>query len=178
VDFFVLDGHHRSYINRKLVKKTINTCVLKFPRSKVYPARPKSPLKHLPIRDVAVIDDPVLKAWSQILTLLKYYEALYDISFSLRKEDVPLGNLVPTQLQTSKKQIDSIRELLVPIVCVKQQGKFYILDGHARSLRAKQLGLKSVDAIILSPKTNINFGIVETARKMNLKNLEGIKIVE
>ena len=177
-DRFILDGHHRSYVSKKISKESIEAYVLRFPKGKSHRLLPKHSLGNLPIRDVAPIDDSVLTTWGQVLTLLKYYEALYKMSFSLKKEDVPLKDLVPTQPQAMKERITSIKELLVPIVCIKQHGKSYILDGHARSLRAKQLGLKSVDAIILSPETNINFGIVETARKMHLKNLEDIKIVE
>jgi len=177
-EYFILDGHHRSYISKKLMKETIRAYVLKFPRSKSYRARPKRPLKDLPIKDVAAIDDPILRTWGQILTLLKYYEALYSISFNLRKEKAPLMDLIPTQPQIRKEQIDLIKELLVPIVCIKHQGKFYILDGHARSLRAMQLGLESVQAIILFPEVEIDFGIIKAAREMNLENLGDIKIVD
>jgi len=177
-DYFILDGHHRSFISSKLMRSTMGAYVLKFPRDRSYRAQPKHPLEDLPIKDVAAIDDPILGAWGQIPTLLKYYEALYSVYFKLRKEEVPLRDLVPTQPQTRKKQIDSIKELLVPIVCVRHQGKFYILDGHARSLHAKQLGLESVQAMILSPEEEIDFGIVRTAREMKLTKLEDIEIVE
>lgn len=176
--YFILDGHHRSFILRKLVKKTIGAHVLNFPRGKSYRTQLKLPLENLPIKAVAAVDDPILSAWGHTLILLKYYEALYSVSFSLRKEHVPLRGLVPTQAQTRKRQIDSIKELTVPIVCIKHQSKFYILDGHSRSIRAKQLRLKSIPAIVLSPEAEIDYGIVKTARKMNLKSIEDIKIVE
>jgi len=54
--------------------------------------------------------------------------------------------------------------------------RYYILDGHARSLRAGQLGLKSINAMILSPRTLIDFEVVRTAREMDLKNLKDIVI--
>jgi len=52
------------------------------------------------------------------------------------------------------------------------------LDGHARSLRAKELGLKSIQAIILSPEVKIDFGIVKSVIEMKLESLEDIQIVE
>jgi hypothetical protein len=52
------------------------------------------------------------------------------------------------------------------------------LDGHARSLRAKQLESKSIEAIILMPEAGVDFGIVRTAKEMNLKSVEDITIVE
>jgi len=111
-----------------------------------------------------------MKTWGQILTTLKYYEALYDISFYLRREQVRLEDLVPTQSQIRRERIDSIKELLVPIACVKHQGRFYVLDEHARSLRAKQLGLGSVQALILSPEAKIDFGIVKVVKEMNIRS--------
>jgi len=139
-DFFVLDGHHRSFISKKLMKKTVKAYVLKFPENKSYRAVAKRSLEDLPIKDVGVIDDPLMKTWGQILTILKYYEALYAISFYLRKEEVHLEDLVPTQSQIRRERVDSIKELLVPVACVKYECRFYILDGHARSLRAKHWG--------------------------------------
>jgi len=66
----------------------------------------------------------------------------------------------------------------VPIACVKYEGRFFILDGHVRSLRAKELGLKSIQTIILSPEKKIDFGIVKAVKEMNIRSLEDIQIVE
>jgi hypothetical protein len=131
----------------------------------------------MPIREVSLIDDFTLKSLAQLLSLLKYYEALYNISFNLERIDVLLKDLVPTQPQARRDRIDSIKKMLVPIVCIEHQNKFYILDGHARSIHTKQKKQKYIDTFILRPKTKVNFGIVETAREMNLDNLEDIKIV-
>ncbi len=177
-DFFVLDGHHRSFISKKLMKKTVKAYVLKFPKNKSYRAVPKRSLEDLPTKDVGVIDDPLMKTWGQILTILKYYEALYNISFHLTKEQVHLKDLVPTQSQMRRERIDSIKELLVPIACVKYEGRFYILDGHARSLRAKELGLEFIQAIILSPEVEIDFGIVKAVKEMNIRSLDDIQVVK
>ncbi len=159
-------------------KKTVRAYVLKFPENQSYRARPRFPLDDLQIRDVAAIDDPIVKTWEHMLTLLKYYERLYNVSFSLRRKKVSLQCLVPTQPQVLRRQIDSIKEIVVPIFCVEHRNRFFILDGHARSLHAKQLGSESVEAMLLSPQTKIDFGIVRTAKEMGLKCLEDIIIVE
>jgi len=176
-DFFVLDGHHRSFISKKLMK-TVKAYVLKFPKNKSYRTVPKRSLEDLPIKDIGVIDDPLMKTWGQILTILKYYESVYDISFYLMKEQVHLKDLVPTQFQMRRERVDAIKKLLVPIVCVKYEGRFYILDGHARSLRAKESGLEFIQAIILSPEVGIDFGIVTAVKEMNIRSLDGIQIVK
>jgi len=64
----------------------------------------------------------------------------------------------------------------VPIVCIKYEDKCYVLDGHARSLRANQLGLRDIQAMVLSPEREVEYGIVKTAKEMHLRSLKDIQI--
>jgi len=61
-DYFILDGHHRSFISKKMMKNAIRAYVLKFPKDRIYRDQPKNPLENLPIKDVAEIDNSLLKA--------------------------------------------------------------------------------------------------------------------
>jgi IMP dehydrogenase len=177
-NYYILDGHHRSYILLKMMEEKTASYILRFPEEVSYRAPPKRPLEDLPILDVASIDDSILKAWSQIITLLKYYEAIYGVPFYLKIEDAPLSSIVPTQPQVGGKQVSSINEILVPIVCVKHYGKYYILDGHARALRAKQMGLNSIRSVVLTPMMNVEYGIIKTVDAMGLRSLDDISIIE
>jgi IMP dehydrogenase len=177
-DYFVLDGHHRCFISRKLKKKSIKAIVLKFPDGATYRDVSKSSLENLPIKEVAIIDDLILKAWGRILNILKQYEALYHMHFYMKKEQVSLREMCPTQPEVLKDQIEGIDRILVPIACVEQDKKYYVLDGHARCLRAEQLGLNSIQAIILLPQIHVDFGIVKTAKEMKLESLEDISIMK
>ena len=177
-NYFILDGHHRSYVSKKLMKKTIGTLVLQFPEAKSYRNPSKRLLEDLGIREFQVIDDPIVRTWAQILTLLKYYEALYDLYFYWKKEEVLLNNLVPTQSQVRRVNLELINEVVVPILCIRHRDKYYILDGHARSLRALQLGLTSITAMTLVSKLNIEYGIVKTTKKINLESLNDILLID
>ena len=177
-DYFVLDGHHRAFIYKKLMYKTIKAHVLRFPEDKTYREISRHPLEDLRIKDISSIEDPILKAWQRILFVLEHYEAIYNMPFYLKEEFVDLKDLVPTQSHVGRTQIEAIKKLLVPIVGIRCGNKCYILDGHARSLRAKELGLDSVQAMILISSRKINFGIVKTAEAMSLRQLEDIKIVD
>jgi IMP dehydrogenase len=177
-DYFVLDGHHRAFIRRKLLFKTIKAHVLRFPEGRSYREILRHPLEDLRIKDVSPIEDPILKAWQRILFVVEHYEAIYNLPFYLNKEKVNLKDLVPTQPHVGKKQIDAITKLLVPIVCICYANKYYILDGHARSLRAKELGLDSLEAMVLLSTAKIDFGIVKTAQDMGLRQLEDVRIIE
>jgi len=170
-DLFVLDGHHRSYIARKLLKKSIRAHVLKFPGGASYRDVIKHSLDDLPIKEVAEIDDMILRAWQRTLSILKHYEAMYGISFFMSVERVFLKDLVATQTYVGRTQVEAIKEVLVPIVCVEYKERFYILDGHARAYRAKQMDLKWIRATILVPAAPLDFGIVKTASEMGLKDL-------
>ncbi|MEM1507674.1 MAG: ParB N-terminal domain-containing protein [Candidatus Bathyarchaeia archaeon] len=175
-EYYVVDGHHRAYILTKMMKETVESYVLRFPEEVSYRAPQKRAIETLPIIDPAPIDDPILKAWSQIITLLKYYEAMYGLPFYIIVENVPLEKLVPTQPQVSGEQVRSIERLLVPIVCIKYGGKYYILDGHARALRAKEMNLETIRAILLTPKKDLEYGIIRTVNRLGLKGIDDIKV--
>jgi hypothetical protein len=177
-DYFVLDGHHRAYLYKKLMHQTIQSFVLEFPRNTSYREIPKRTLDSLPIVEVASIDDLILRAWQKILSILKHYEAIYNVPFYMRTEQVRLTDLVPTQFQVREAQVDAIKKLLVPIVCVRYVGRYYILDGHARAVRAEQLNQRLMQTVILFPENPIDYGIVKTAKETGLKSVEDIKIVK
>jgi hypothetical protein len=175
-DYLVLDGHHRAFICRKLMHKKIRAHVLRFPEGKTYREILRHPLEDLRIKDISTIEEPILKAWQRILYVCEHYEAIYNIPFYLDRRCVNLEQLVPTQSYVGRAQVEAIKKLLVPIVCVCQGDKCYVLDGHARSLRAKELGQNSIDTIVLLPPHKIDFGIVKTAEDMGLHRLEDIEI--
>jgi len=177
-DYFVLDGHHRAFIRKKLMYRTMKAHVLRFPEGTGYREILKHPLEDLRIKDVSSVEDPILRTWQRILFVVEHYEAIYNVPFYLRKEQVELKDLVPTQSHVGKTQIDGIKKVLVPIVCIRYGDKYYILDGHARSLRNKELGLSSIEAIVLVPPVKIDFGIVKTAEDTGLHQLEDVKIME
>jgi hypothetical protein len=175
-DFFVLDGHHRAYISSKIQRRSLKSLVLQFPKGKNYREVARSSFENMPIREVAPIQDPILLGWSRTLKILKQYEALYHMHFHMRREKVLLRNLSPTEPELLKSQIEAIDKLLVPITCIKHEDRYYVLDGHARCLRAKQLGLRSIESIVLFPQIPVHFGIVETAREMKLCTLQDIQV--
>jgi hypothetical protein len=177
-DYFVLDGHHRAFIRKKLMYPTIKANVLRFPEDKTYREIQRRPLEDLRIKDISPIEDPILKAWQRILFVVEHYEAIYNMPFRLGRERIRLEDLVPTQSHVGKAQIDAIKQLLVPIVCIHDGEKYHILDGHARSLRARELGLDSIEAMVLLPTVKIKFGIVKTADAMGLRRLDDVKIME
>jgi hypothetical protein len=176
-DYFILDGHHRAYISSKIQRKTMKSNALRFPKKTSYRHISKSSLENMPIKEVEVLNDPILLGWSRILKILKQYEALYHMNFHMKREKILLTQLSPTEPELLQTQIDGIAKLRVPITCIRQEDRYYVLDGHARCLRAKQLRLKSIEAIVFLPQIPIHFGIVKTAKEMRLSSLEDIRVI-
>lgn len=173
----ILDGHHRAYIWRKLDRSYMKAYALKFPPEMGYAPNVFPSLEALPIMEVSKIDDQYLLGRSHILTLLKYYEAIYEISFIMKEDYLPLDRLVPTQPFVDRARLNSMGKILVPITCIKHDDMFYILDGHVRTLAAKRDGYGMIHSIILSPTKRVEFGIVKTAEAMKLKSLDDVKVI-
>jgi hypothetical protein len=177
-DYFVLDGHHRSFIYAKLRKRTIKARVLKFPQGSNYREVSKTSFEDLPVKEVSTIEDSILKAWARILNIMRQYEALYHIHFRLERKNLVLAKIHPTQPEILKSQLEGIERILVPIACIEHKGKYYVLDGHARCIRARQLSLEFIQALILSPEVSVDYGIVKTAKEMKLDTLDDITICD
>jgi len=155
--YFIIDGHHRSFIYKKLGRRTIKAHVLSLPPVSLRP-KVASSLDDIPIKDVGEIDDTILATWGQILILLKYYEAIYSTPFTMKREMVRL-------------------DALVPVVGLRHNERVYILDGHVRALFAKRKRKRSIQAIILVSSKPVDYGVVKAAEKMGLKSLDDIKIL-
>jgi hypothetical protein len=175
-DYFVLDGHHRSFINIKLKKKTIKARVLVFPRNSSYREIPRVSFEDFPIKEIRKIEDPILKVWGTILNILKQYEALYHVHFHMEKKNLTLEELHPTQPQIMTSQLKGMKRIVAPITCIESNGEYYVLDDHARCIRARQIGSESIQGIVLQPEVHVNFGIIKTAHEMKLKSLDDISI--
>jgi hypothetical protein len=94
----------------------------------------------------------------------------------MEKENLLLAKIRPTQPQIMKSQLKRIGKILVPVACILYKEDYYVLDGHARCIRARQEGLESIQAIALSPEVQVDFGIVKTAREMKLQSLDDVAI--
>jgi len=90
---------------------------------------------------------------------------------------VPLEQLVPTQPVIEIERLYPLREPRVPIACLESGGRYYILDGHARSLSLRLLGRNSISAIVLWTKRRRRFGVERNAERLGLTSLRDIKIV-
>ena len=176
--YFVLDGHHRAYVRLKLSQPYMKARVLVFPQERPFRERKSRRLGDMPVMKIGPIDDPTVATWNQILTLLRYYERLYGIPFTLREAYLPLTQLVPTQTTVSLSRVRGVRTIKVPIACLETDDTYSILDGHARAVAARKEGSPSIHSMILMASRPTRFGIVATAERIGLKTLEDIRITD
>jgi IMP dehydrogenase len=113
----------------------------------------------------------------------KTLEQLYDIKSKLVSKKVPMDKLRPTQdrvfadeLQGRTYELE--RGLAEPIIVVKSGIRFILVDGHHRTVAAKKLGYKEIDAYVIELDRDIRLGMEKTADKNGIFSFDDIEIID
>lgn len=119
------------------------------------------------------------KVFNFITTLKK----LHGISPELKRETVPIENLLPTQSRIYEDELEGRmyeikKGLAEPLIVVRRPGKLILVDGHHRAIAAKKLGIRALDAYVIEVNENIELGIERTAKAMNLCTLDDIEVLD
>ncbi len=110
-------------------------------------------------------------------------ERVHGIDVKVERGNVKISSLIPTQ---SKIYADELRGriyelkrgLAEPIVVLRKGSKYYLMDGHHRVVAASRIGIKELEAYILSVPSDVELGIEKLARKRGLRSLKDIEIIE
>lgn len=110
-------------------------------------------------------------------------QKIHNVEIKVRKGKVRMESLVPTQSRISTEEFVGRRYeikkgLAEPLVVVKSGDRYILVDGHHRALAAHRVGVDEIDAYILLPSKEIEFGLEKTAEEEGLKTLNDIKVVE
>lgn len=108
-------------------------------------------------------------------------EKLYAIKTIVRSGRVRIDKLIPTQGEIHPdefrgREYEMKRGLAEPIVVIKSGDKLLLVDGHHRALAAHKIGLREIDAYIIVPSKNIEFGLEKAAKAAGLHNIEDMKV--
>ena len=119
------------------------------------------------------------KVFNFITTLKK----LHGISPELKRETVPIENLLPTQSRIYEDELEGRmyeikKGLAEPLIVVRRPGKLILVDGHHRAIAAKKLGIRALDAYVIEVNENIELGIERTAKAMHLTTLDDIEVLD
>lgn len=130
--------------------------------------------------EITTIADLPEKIESIRVSLERIYGAKLNVEFSA----LPVRSLCPTEEFLEKDKLALILMKIlnegyrVPIITVRKGGSYYILDGHARDLKAKRMGLSRIRSVVLTPIMDIEYGIIRTINAVGLRSLDDISIVE
>jgi len=119
------------------------------------------------------------KVWKLMRTL----RIIHHVNLEEHLDKVKLIDLVPTQSKIYADELEGRRYelekgLAEPLIVIKKHDTVLLVDGHHRAVAAKRLGLKDIDAYIITMDRNIPLGMEKTASDVGLETLDDIKVLE
>lgn len=110
-------------------------------------------------------------------------EKIHHCKISIKRERIKISRLTPSQHKIGMDELEGRmyelkKSLTSPIVVVRSRNRDIIVDGHHRAIAAKKLGMETIDAHVLVPEKDIEFGFEKTANSLNLRTVDDIKIID
>ena len=119
----------------------------------------------------------------KVFNFMTTLKKLYGIEPALERGMVPVDKLRPTQAKIYQDELEGRmyeikKGLAEPVIVVKRPGKWIMVDGHHRAIAAKRLGIKSLDAYIITFAEDMELGLERTAHSMKLYSLDDIQVMD
>jgi len=110
-------------------------------------------------------------------------EKVHGIKTQVYTGKVEVFRLIPTQSKIYadelKGRIHEInRGLAEPIIVIKKDSRYFLMDGHHRAVAAMKLGIEKLDAYIIEVNGDVELGVEKMARKKGLNSLMDVEIIE
>jgi len=110
-------------------------------------------------------------------------ERVHGVKTQVYTGKVEVSKLIPTQSKIYadelKGRIHEInRGLAEPIIVIKKDSRYFLMDGHHRAIAAMKLGIDRLDAYIIEVNGDVELGIEKMARKKGLNSLRDVEIIE
>lgn len=115
--------------------------------------------------------------------LKRTIEKVHGVETNVRRDKVETARLIPTQTRVYSDELrgrvhELKRGLAEPIVVIKKDSRYYLVDGHHRVIAAAKLGIKELEAHIIEVPSDVELGIEKLVRKKGLKSVKDIEIIE
>jgi len=119
----------------------------------------------------------------KVFNFITTLKTLHGISPELKREVVPIDQLLPTQSRIYEDELEGRiyeikKGLAEPLIVVRRPGKLILVDGHHRAIAARKMGIKSLDAYVIEVNEDIELGMERTARAMKLRSLDDIQVLD
>lgn len=115
--------------------------------------------------------------------LKRTIEKVHNVTASIEHGFVDVNRLIPTQTKIYADELkgrvyELRRGLAEPIVTIKKDKWYFVIDGHHRVVAARRIGAKKLDAYIIIVPDDIELGIERLAKKKRLKSLRDVQVIE
>jgi len=119
----------------------------------------------------------------KVYKVMNSLHRLHNITPTMKKGPVPVRNLRPTQSRIYMDELEGRiyelkRGLAEPIIVIKMPGRTLLVDGHHRGVAAQRMGIKVLEAYIITIEEDFELGLERTARQLNLDKLADIEVLE
>ncbi|MEM4156619.1 MAG: ParB N-terminal domain-containing protein, partial [Archaeoglobaceae archaeon] len=120
---------------------------------------------------------------SKVEKLKTTIEKVHGVKTEVHVGKVEVSKLIPTQSKVYadelKGRIHEIRRgLAEPVIVIKKDSRFFLVDGHHRAIAALRLGIEKLDAYIIEVNGDFELGIEKMAKKKGLNSLKDVEIIE
>ncbi|MCX8172570.1 MAG: CBS domain-containing protein [Archaeoglobaceae archaeon] len=120
---------------------------------------------------------------SKVEKLRSTIEKVHGVRTEVYVDRVDVSKLIPTQSKVYadelKGRIHEIkRGLAEPVIVIKKDSRFFLVDGHHRAIAALKLGIEKLNAYIIEVNGEVELGIEKMARKKGLNSLKDVEIIE
>lgn len=120
---------------------------------------------------------------NKVKSYRKTMEQLYGLNTLLKRENVPVSKIRPTQDRVYGDELEGRmyeleKGLAEPAIVVKTGDRFILVDGHHRAVASTKLGLDAIDSYVVDLQADIPLGMEKTAEKQGLNTFSDIKIID
>ncbi|MCQ2737072.1 MAG: CBS domain-containing protein [archaeon] len=120
---------------------------------------------------------------NKVKSYRKTMEQLYGLSTTLKRENVPVSKIRPTQDRVYADELEGRmyeleKGLAEPAIVVKTGNRYILVDGHHRAVASTKLGLDAIDSYVVDLQADIPLGMEKTAEKQGLNTFSDIKIID
>ncbi len=136
------------------------------------------------ISNIDVIRSQIERATPEKVEKLKNtLEKLHGVRVKVYRDSVDVNKLIPTQTKVYadelRGRVHELRKgLAEPIIVVKKDGRFYLVDGHHRAVASLKVGQKKLDAYILEVPESVELGLEKLVRRKDIRSLKDVEVVE
>jgi len=115
--------------------------------------------------------------------LRRTIEKVHGLATQVYTGKVEISKLIPTQSKVYADELNGRiheikRGLAEPVIVIKKDSRYFLVDGHHRAIAAMKLGIDKLEAYIIEVNGDVELGIEKMAKKKGLNSLKDVEIIE